>query len=81
MTIRPSGEAGPLSRSEYLVIEFDPRNASLTVLDSIGYSAANRGDALDNARQAAEVAAANGLPLQYLVIRLAVEATFRLDAK
>jgi hypothetical protein len=66
----------PLSRNEFLVIGFDPRDASLTVLDSLGYSARNRDDALQDAEKAATDARARGLPLRYVVVRIATEAVF-----
>jgi hypothetical protein len=68
--------AGPLAETEYLVVGFDPRDASLTVHENLGYSARNRDDALQDARQAAQEAQSGGLPLRYVVIRISVEATF-----
>jgi hypothetical protein len=66
----------PLSQSEFLVLGFDPRDASLTVLGSLGYSARNRDDALRDAEKAAADARARGLPTRYVVVRLAAEAVF-----
>jgi len=66
----------PLSRTEFLVVGFDPRDASLTVLNSLGYSARNRDDAIQDAGKAAADAQAHGLPLRYVVVRIAGEATF-----
>ncbi|GII33505.1 hypothetical protein [Planotetraspora mira] len=66
----------PLSNSEYLVIQFDQRDGSLVVLESLGYSAYDRDDALRDAESAAAQAHARGLPIQYVVIRLDTEAVF-----
>jgi hypothetical protein len=66
----------PLSRTEFLVVGFDPRDASLTVLNSLGYSARNRDDAIQDAQKAAADAQAHGLSLRYVVVRIAAEATF-----
>lgn len=68
--------SNPLSQTEFLVVGFDPRNASLTVLDSLGYSVRNRADAIQDAQKAAADAQARGLPLRYVVVRIAAEATF-----
>lgn len=68
--------SNPLSQTEFLVVGFDPRNASLTVLDSLGYSVRNRADAIQDAQKAAADAQARSLPLRYVVIRIAAEATF-----
>jgi hypothetical protein len=65
----------PLFRTEFLVVGFDPCNASLMVFNSLGYSARNR-DALQDAEQAAADAQAHDLPLRYVVVRIAAEATF-----
>jgi hypothetical protein len=66
----------PLSLSEFLVIGFDPRDASLTVLDNLGYAAGSRDAAVADAQQAAAEARARGLPLRYAVIRIATEAVY-----
>ena len=66
----------PLSRTEFLVVGFDARDASLTVLNSLGYSARNRDDAVQDAEKAAADAQARGLPLRYVVVKIAAEATF-----
>lgn len=76
MVIEPSTTPGPLAGCEYLVIQFDRRDASLSVLDSYAYTAGSRDDALNDAQQAAMTAADHRLPLQYTVIGLATEATF-----
>ncbi len=72
--------ANPLSQSEFLVIGFDPRDASLTVLDSLGYTAGSRDEAVRDAQQAAADARATGLPLRYAVIRIATEAIYPADS-
>lgn len=68
--------ANPLLKIEFLVLRFDPRDASLAVVGDRGYSASNHADAVRDARQAAADSAAEGLPVQHLVIRLATEKTF-----
>ncbi|MCW2904326.1 MAG: hypothetical protein JWO67_6591 [Streptosporangiaceae bacterium] len=65
-----------LSKVEFFVVGFDPRDASLTVLNSMGYSASNRSDAVDDAQDAAAAAQARGLPLRYTVVRIAAEDSF-----
>lgn len=65
-----------LSKTEFLVIGFDSRDASLTVLNSMGYSASNRTDAVRDAQEAAAAAQARSLPLRYTVVRIAAEDTF-----
>ncbi|PZG09152.1 hypothetical protein [Nonomuraea aridisoli] len=69
----------PLAASEFLVIQFDRRDASLVVIDNVGYSAANRDDAVKDAKAAAERARAAGLPLDIMVVRLVVEEHFPID--
>ena len=66
----------PLERDEFLVIEFDQRDASLTVFNKHGYGLRNRPDAIRDASEAAEAAQASGSPLQYVVVRISTEATF-----
>jgi hypothetical protein len=68
--------SSPLANSEFLVLRFDRRDASLHVLDNLGYSAANRADAVNDAKAAAEQAQAQGLPVEFMVVRLAVEERF-----
>jgi hypothetical protein len=48
--------SNPLSRMEFLVIGFDQRDASLTVVNSLGYSARNSADAIEDAQAAATAA-------------------------
>jgi hypothetical protein len=62
--------------TEFLVLGFDQRKASLTVLNNLAYSARNRDDALRDAEKAAQAAQKSGLPLQYVVVRIATEAVF-----
>lgn len=66
----------PLARIEYLVMQFNPSDASLTVVDSVAYDASSRQAALDDAEQAAQQARANNQPRTYTVIRIATEATY-----
>lgn len=66
----------PLERDEFLVIEFDQRDASLTVFNKRGYGLRNRPDAIRDAGEAAEAAQASGSPLQYVVVRISTEAIF-----
>jgi hypothetical protein len=66
----------PLARTEFLVVGFDSRDASLTVLNNLGYSARNRDDAIQDAEKAATNAQAHGLPVRYVVVRIAAEAIF-----
>jgi hypothetical protein len=68
--------ANPFSKTEFLVLEYDPHTANVSVLDSLGYSARNRDDAVQDARKAAERAGQQGLPLRYAVIRIATEEVF-----
>ncbi|TDB71443.1 hypothetical protein E1264_42435 [Actinomadura sp. KC216] len=66
----------PLERSEFLVIGYNSRDASLTVLNNMGYSERNRHDAVQDAMAAAEDARSRGLPLRYVVVRVSTEAVF-----
>ncbi|HEV2452178.1 MAG TPA: hypothetical protein VGS62_09640 [Streptosporangiaceae bacterium] len=64
----------PLEKDEFLVIEFDQRDASLTVFNKHGFGLRNRPDAIQAAQEATEAAQANGSPLQYVVVRISTEA-------
>lgn len=73
----------PFKSIEFIVLEFDPRNAGVSVLASdrggmqyTGYSERNRDDAVEDARTAAANAQARGLPLRYAVVRIASEEVF-----
>ena len=62
---------------------FDPRGTEASVLATprnglrvTGYSAGNRGDAVQDASEAAARAVAAGLPLRYAVVRIATEDVF-----
>jgi hypothetical protein len=73
----------PFKGTEFIVLEFDPRSAGVSVLASdsggmrhTGYSDRNRDDAVQDAREAAGRARAAGLPLRYAVVRIATEEVF-----
>ena len=73
----------PFRDTEFLVLEFDPRNAGVSVLTSArggmqysAYSGRNRQDAAEDAAAAADKARARGLPLRYAVVRIATEEVF-----
>jgi hypothetical protein len=78
----------PFEGTEYIVLEFDPRGAQVSVLATprngmpvTAYSDLNRAEAVDDARAAADRARKQGLPLRYAVIRIAAtEAVFPADA-
>ena len=70
----------PFRGTEFMVLEFDPRNAGVSVLTSASggmrysaYSDRNREDAVRDAAAAADRARARGLPLRYGVVRIATE--------
>lgn len=78
----------PFKATEFIVLEFDPRNADVSVLASsrgglryTSYSKRNRDDAVQDAREAADRARANGLPLRYAVVRIATEEVFPPTAR
>lgn len=72
----PERTTGALSRTEYLVIEFDRHTAKMTVLDDLGYSAYNRDDAHHDAKLAARKAAEHGLDREYVVTRVGADARY-----
>ena len=70
-------EEGPLARGGYLVIQFDPRNAHLTVHGDVSYAEANFDDAVADAQTAAALSASERLPMQYVVVGIQRAAAFR----
>jgi hypothetical protein len=73
----------PFEGTEFIVLEFDPRGAKVSVLTTprnglpvTGYSDLNRDDAVQDASAAAGRARAAGLPLRYAVVRIATEEAF-----
>jgi hypothetical protein len=73
----------PFEGTEFIVLEFDPRGARVSVLTTprngmpvTGYSDLNRDDAVQDASAAAGRARAAGLPLRYAVVRIATEEVF-----
>lgn len=78
----------PFEGTEFIVLEFDPHGAQVSVLTTsrngmpvTAYSDLNRAEAVDDARAAADRARQQGLPLRYAVIRIAAtEAVFPADA-
>ena len=73
----------PFKGTEFIVLEFSPHTAGVSVLASsrggmrhTGYSARNRDDAVQDAREAAGRAQAQGLPLRCAVVRIATEEVF-----
>jgi hypothetical protein len=74
-TIHP--QEGPLHRGGYLVIQFDPRNANMTVHGNLSYAEESLADAVADAQAAAELSAAERLPLQFIVVRIERAAAFR----
>jgi hypothetical protein len=70
-------DEGPLARSGYLVVEFDPRNAHLAVFGDLAYAESAFDDAVADAQGAAERSAAQRLPFQYAVVHIERAAAFR----
>jgi len=66
-----------LNRSKYLVLEFDPRDGTVSVLDSMGYSEDNLGDALRDAQVEAEARESEGTTRQYVVVSVSVLGAYR----
>jgi hypothetical protein len=73
----------PFEGTEFIVLEFNPSTAGVSVLTTprnglpvTGYSDLNRGDAVHDASAAADRARAAGLPLRYAVVRIATEEIF-----
>ena len=73
----------PFKLTEFIVLEFDPHTAGVSVLVSdtgglrhSGYSERNRDDALQDARAAAARAQKRGLPQRYAVVRIVTEEVF-----
>jgi hypothetical protein len=73
----------PLEGSEFIVLEFDPRNADVSVLASARggmkcttYTSINRDTAVQDSRDAVGRARSQGLPLRYAVVRITTEEVF-----
>ncbi|WP_327591313.1 hypothetical protein OHA25_60275 (plasmid) [Nonomuraea sp. NBC_00507] len=67
---------GPLSSTEFVVMEFNHSNGRLSVHGTYTYSAHNLDDALSDAREAATVASVQKLPVTFVVARVQEEAVF-----
>jgi hypothetical protein len=70
-------EEGPLSRGGYLIIQFDPRSAAMTVFGNVSYAESAFDEALADAQKAAELTAQDRLPTQYVVVRTERVAAYR----
>jgi hypothetical protein len=70
-------DEGPLARSGYLIVEFDPRNAHLALLSNVVYEESAFDDAVADAQDATERAAAHRLPTVFTVVRIERAAAFR----
>ena len=73
----------PFRDTEFMVLEFDPRTAGVSVHNSesgglqySGYGRRNREDAVRDATAAAASAQEQGLPLRYVVVKIATEEVF-----
>ena len=73
----------PFWGTEFMVLEFDPRTAGVSVHNSesegqqySGYGSRNREDAVRDATAAAASAQERGLPLRYVVVKIATEEVF-----
>ncbi|MEV4161861.1 hypothetical protein [Nonomuraea dietziae] len=67
---------GPLSLTEFVVMEFNHHNARLSVHGAHTCSARNLDDVLADAQDAATAASAKKLPVTYVVVRVQQEAVF-----
>lgn len=70
-------DEGPLFRGGYLIIQFDPRTAQMAVHGNLSYDESAFDAALADAQDAAEVSAAERLPLQYALVRVERVAAYR----
>jgi hypothetical protein len=70
-------DEGPLARSGYLIVEFDPRNAHLALLSNVVYDEGAFDDAVADAQEATERSSAQRLPLVYTVVHIDRVAAFR----
>ena len=73
----------PFWETEFMILEFDPRTAGVSVHNSesegvqySGYGSRNRDEAVRDATAAATSAQERGLPLRYVVVKIATEAVF-----
>jgi hypothetical protein len=73
----------PFRDTEFMILEFDPRTAGVSVHNSesgglqySGYGRRDRGDAVRDATAAAASAQEQGLPLRYVVVKIATEEIF-----
>jgi hypothetical protein len=73
----------PFWETEFMILEFDPRTAGVSVHNSesegvqySGYGRRNRDEAVRDATAAATSAQERGLPLRYVVVKIATEEVF-----
>ncbi len=73
----------PFWETEFMILEFDPRTAGVSVHNSesegvqySGYGRRNRAEAVRDATAAATSAQERGLPLRYVVVKIATEEVF-----
>jgi hypothetical protein len=73
----------PFWETEFMILEFDPRTAGVSVHNSesegvqySGYGSRNRAEAVRDATTAATSAQERGLPLRYVVVKIATEEVF-----
>lgn len=63
--------------AHYMIMQFDPRSAEMTKFgDTYALSDYNLSEAKNDAAVAAEQAAAKGLPLQFIVVRVESVTTY-----
>jgi hypothetical protein len=73
----------PFWETEFMILEFNPRTAGVSVHNSesegvqySGYGSRNRDEAVRDATAAATAAQERGLPLRYVVVKIATEEVF-----
>jgi hypothetical protein len=73
----------PFWDTEFMILEFDPRTAGVSVHNSesgglpySGYGSRNHEDAVRDATAAATSAQERGLPLRYVIVKIATEEVF-----
>ncbi|MFE9874372.1 hypothetical protein ACFYON_27415 [Micromonospora sp. NPDC005686] len=78
MAIVPIDPAhGLLSTGSHLVMSCDQRNARLAVFDDHSYVEGKISEDIEEAKHGAQQAAALGLPLQFLVVRVSTAQGFK----
>jgi hypothetical protein len=70
-------DEGPLARSGYLIVEFDPRNAHLALVSNVVYDESAFDDAVADAQEMTERSSEQRLPLIYTVVHIDRRAAFR----